>query len=370
MRTNPGPDIAADKPVVKKRKTNAVPIGKRAAGRKRQRHQSTGSALKIDYFDCLPDDIVLSVLSKLSSSADSSADFFSVLITCKRFNGLGFHPIVLSAASLKMLAVKAAKWTESTHRFLKLCSDAGNVEACYILGMIRFYCFRNRASGASLMAKAAIASHAQALYSLAIMHFNGSGGSRTDKDLRAGVALCARAASMGHLDALRELGHCFQDGYGVKRNVIEGRRLLVQANVREVYAAYAAALPPVGSWASLNPIRRYNVHVGGVTVCPLLSDFGCNVPVPEPHPANKFLTEWFLPFADIPGVELRICCNPGCGRPELRRHEFRRCSVCGSVNYCSRACQAMHWRSRHKSECVPTVRWPVVGLGNPAVIIN
>nr|GLL32366.1 F-box protein At1g67340-like [Ipomoea trifida] len=99
---------------------------------------------------------------------------------------------------------------------------------------ILFYCYRNQGSSASLMAKAAINSHAPASYSLAVMHFNDSGGSKTDKDLRAAVALCARAASVGHVDTLREMGHCFQDGYGVKRNVPEGRRFMVQANVREV----------------------------------------------------------------------------------------------------------------------------------------
>ncbi|VVA35723.1 PREDICTED: F-box [Prunus dulcis] len=56
---------------------------------------------------------------------------------------------------------------------------------------------QNRGSGASLMAKG----------------LNGSGGSQKEKDLRAGVALCTRATSLSHVDALRELGHCLQDGY-------------------------------------------------------------------------------------------------------------------------------------------------------------
>ncbi|CAA0833157.1 F-box protein [Striga hermonthica] len=187
-----------------------------------------------DLFEALPDDIVLCVLCKLSSTAGCPADFINLLMTCKRFNRLGLHSLVLSKACEKMLAVKAQNWSESAHRFLKLCADSGSVEACYTLGMIRFYCLQNRGSGASLMAKAAIASHAPALYSLAVIQFNGSGGSKNDKDLRAGVALCARAAVLGHVDALRELGHCLQDGYGVRRNVAEGRRFLVKANAREL----------------------------------------------------------------------------------------------------------------------------------------
>ncbi|XP_019150287.1 PREDICTED: F-box protein At1g67340-like [Ipomoea nil] len=334
-----------------------------AAGERRKRSKiwsDNNVGKSPDLFDSLPDDLVLSILSKLSSAAECPADFISVLLTCKRLNGLGVHGMVLSKASKKMGAVKAQRWSHSAHRFLKLCADAGNVEACYILGMIRFYCMENRGSGASLMAKAAISSHAPALYSLAVIQFNGSGGSKNDKDLRAGVALCARAAFVGHVDALRELGHCLQDGYGVKRNVVEGRRFLVQANARELAAALAATTssPALlsGAWLTWDPLSHRRLD------CPLLSDFGCNVPAPEPHPANNFLTEWFAAKNNgVPGSGsdpgLRLCSHVGCGRLETRVHEFRRCSVCGVVNYCSRACQAMDWRSRHKSECAPAERW-------------
>ncbi|KAE9454845.1 hypothetical protein C3L33_13353, partial [Rhododendron williamsianum] len=297
--------------------------GERNCSRKRLK-KSPETAGKRDLFDGLPDDIVISILCKLSSTAGCPSDFINVLITCKRLNALGLQSMVLSKASTKVLAVKATSWSESAHRFLKQCADSGNVEASYTLGMIRFYCLQNRGTGASLMAKAAINSHAQALYSLAVIQFNGSGGSKIDKDLRAGVALCARAAFLGHIDALRELGHCFQDGYGVPRNVAEGRRFLVQANARELAAVLSVSNSALnsGSWL-----------------------------------AWKFLTEWFAARGGVPGPGLRLCSHVGCGRPETRRHEFRRCSVCGVVNYCSRACQALDWKMRHKAECAPLERW-------------
>ncbi|XP_057776964.1 F-box protein At1g67340-like [Salvia miltiorrhiza] len=343
-------DFCVDDRLLKRRKVEAA-AGVQVEGRKR----SPESGGRPDFFDSLPDDLVLSVLCKLSSTAGCPADFLNVLITCKRLNGLGLNSIVLSKACRKMLAVKAKNWSESTHRFLKLCADTGNAEACYTLGMIRFYCLQNRGSGASLMAKAAIASHAPALYSLAVVQFNGSGGTKSDKDLRAGVALCARAAFLGHIDALRELGHCLQDGYGVKKNIAEGRRFLIQANARELAAVLVASptavVPP--SWLAWSPHRH-----GGEGGCPLLSDFGCNVPSPAPHPANQFLSEWFSNrIGNVPGPGLRLCSHSSCGRPETRRHEFRRCSVCGAVNYCSRACQALDWKLRHKVECAPVERW-------------
>ncbi|XP_057949583.1 F-box protein At1g67340-like [Malania oleifera] len=281
-----------------------VPMYKRRADftgdslccRKRRRSSPSSSAGSgggdggSDLFDGLPDDLVIFILSKLSSTAVCPSDFVSVLITCKRLNELGLHSLVLSKASPKSFPLKAKNWSDSAHRFLKLCADAGNVEACYTLGMIRFYCLQNRGSGASMMAKAAISSHAPSLYSLAVIQFNGSGGSKTDKDLRAGVALCARAAFLGHVDALRELGHCLQDGYGVRQNIVEGRRFLVQANARELAAVLSVA-PSTRSWLAwnvqshLNSLNPRSRHVNG-TGCPLLSDFGCNVPAPEAHPAS------------------------------------------------------------------------------------
>ncbi|CAK8567168.1 unnamed protein product [Lathyrus sativus] len=327
---------------------------------KRQKRMPENTTGGSDFFDYLPDDIVLSILGKLSSTATSPSDFISVLITCKRLNALGLNSIVLSKASNKTLSVQARNWCDSAHRFLKRCADAGNIEACYTLGMIRFYCLQNRRSGASIMAKAAMKSHAPSLYSLAVIQFNGSGGTKNDKDLRAGVALCARAAFLGHIDGLRELGHCLQDGYGVKQNVIEGRRFLVQANARELAAVLSngSNKHPLLTW-SVNPVANQppQIRVVSGSGCPLLSDFGCNVPIQEAHPANRFLTEWFETRGGFPGQGMMLCSNTGCGRPETRKHEFRRCSVCGVVNYCSRACQALDWKFRHKAECAPVERW-------------
>ena len=62
--------------------------------------------------------------------------------------------------------------------------------------------------------------------------------------------------------------------------------------------------------------------------------------------------------------ELRLCSHARCGRRETRRHEFRRCSVCGSANYCSRACQALDWKRAHRGRCgaaAAAARWLAAG---------
>ncbi|KAF0931937.1 hypothetical protein E2562_007121 [Oryza meyeriana var. granulata] len=338
-----------------------------------------------DMFEELPDDLVVSILADVAASARSPADLAGAMLTCKRFRELGQSRVVLARASPRCLAVRAKAWSDAAHRFLQRCADAGNIDACYLLGMIRFYCLGSRGSGAALMAAAAVGGHREALYSLAVIQFNGSGGTKDDRDLRAGAALCARAASLGHVDALRELGHCLQDGYGVRRSVLDGRRLLIQANARELAAAVAASaslLRAAGGKPASS--RRHSC---------LLSDFGCHAAAKaggEPHDANRFLVDWFAsrPLAGAPTAaaatarsavasaedelaSLRLCSHALCGRPETRRHEFRRCSVCGVVNYCSRACQALHWKTAHKAECTPMDRWldnAVAAAANPNAV--
>ena len=203
--------------------------------------------------------------------------------------------------------------------------------------------------------------HAPALYSLAVIQFNGSGGSKRDKDLRAGVALCARASLLGHIDALRELGHCLQDGYGVCQNITEGRRLLIQANARElalvIRSVTQSSPSPSSTMLTWRGHRYLQYACQADSACPLLSDYGYNVAVPQVHPANWFLREWFESGRGSLGDGLRLCAHIGCGRPETRPHEFRRCSVCGKVNYCSRGCQALDWKLRHKMECSPVELW-------------
>lgn len=169
----PRTDVCVDKIAVKRRDF----AGYNMACRKRQRI-SPVIAGNVDLFDALPDDLVISILSKLSSSASCPSDFINVLITyvhlftplfrflfqdgkdiiffyvlrnllgfffvcvwnrCKRLNSFALQPLVLSKASSKLFAIKAENWSESAHRFLKCCTDAGNVEACYTLGMVSFY---------------------------------------------------------------------------------------------------------------------------------------------------------------------------------------------------------------------------------------
>eukprot|EP00850_Spirogloea_muscicola_P004311 SM000018S03676 [mRNA] locus=s18:688682:690496:- [translate_table: standard] len=190
----------------------------------------------------LSDDVLLLIMAKVAAGASAPANLINAMLTCRRMCVLGTHRDVLRGLAPVGMMLGAAAWSDGAYRFLRRCSRAGNMDACYTLGMIKFYCLEDRRGGAALMAQAAMAGHAGALYSLAIIHFNGSGGRRGDRDLASGVILCAKAAAAGHVDALRELGHCLEDGYGLPANVVEGRRLQLEANAREAAQIMASSI--------------------------------------------------------------------------------------------------------------------------------
>lgn len=178
---------------------------------------------------------------------------------------------------------------------------------------VRFYCLGSRATGAALLGRAAGGGHAPALYALAVVQFNGSGGGKADKDARAGVALCARAAWLGHTPALREHlswkkhNHGHHDGSAAEDAV--SRFMVAWWDSHRAKAAARGCLP--GEHGD-------GEHDGG--------------------------------------EDLRLCSHARCGRRETRRHEFRRCSVCGAASYCSRACQALDWKRAHRAQCA-AARW-------------
>jgi hypothetical protein len=77
-------------------------------------------------FDDFPDDLLISILARLSSRAECPADFFNVLLTCKRCYTLGLHRLVLSTVSTGVLAQEKYSWSSGEFNFWKRCAEAGN----------------------------------------------------------------------------------------------------------------------------------------------------------------------------------------------------------------------------------------------------
>uniref|UniRef100_A0A0D3EMY2 MYND-type domain-containing protein n=1 Tax=Oryza barthii TaxID=65489 RepID=A0A0D3EMY2_9ORYZ len=168
--------------------------------------------------------------------------------------------------------------------------------------------------------------------------------------------------------------HLAHVGFIVSRHAIlsaKGRHFIVVASAWELTLALAAA-------ASWRPFASLHLTRGGaIGGCLLLSDFRWSLPEAEPYLANLFMADSSMscgvqatakkldleaPVAATAATsdknghsELQLCSQVRCGRRETRRHEFRRCSVCGAANYCSRC-----WTGMHKAQCMPMDLWLLV----------
>jgi hypothetical protein len=139
-------------------------------------------------------------------------------IRCSRFRSAGESKRALALADESLLDIKATQWFKGAKAFAEKAVAAGSARAAFFVGSVAFYCEGSdgffetshedthndplrcsseteeerrrdarRARGASLLARAATAGVKEAHHTLAVMHFNGSGGRRRDKDPEAGA---------------------------------------------------------------------------------------------------------------------------------------------------------------------------------------
>ena len=55
--------------------------------------------------------------------------------------------------------------------------------------------------------------------------------------------------------------------------------------------------------------------------------------------------------ADLKKHGLRWCALPSCAKQELHVFDFKQCSACNAVVYCSAKHAALHWTTTHSKEC-------------------
>ena len=55
--------------------------------------------------------------------------------------------------------------------------------------------------------------------------------------------------------------------------------------------------------------------------------------------------------ADVAKHGLRWCALPACAKQEVGVFDFKACSACKAVVYCSAEHGALHWAKGHKKEC-------------------
>ncbi|CAI5981128.1 unnamed protein product [Closterium sp. NIES-65] len=200
-------------------------------------------------FDTLPDELISAILAKVVATSTNPACLAFLRSVSRRFYRLMADPTVLRFVAPRALLPHPAAWAAQTScsappqpspastlappapspstlalppsastttlagrsasRFMLLCGLAGNVDALFLLGMIKFYCQRDSRSGACLLVRAAEEGHVGALHALAAINAHGSGGSAADANPAVAAEVLWHAAVRGSRSALQELGHSY-----------------------------------------------------------------------------------------------------------------------------------------------------------------
>ena len=247
--------------------------------------------------------------------------------------------------------MRAERWHEGASAFAEAAVRAGSPFATFFVGSVDFYTSNGadetskarRKRGTSLHAAAAVAGSKEAHHTLAIMHFNGSGGRRKDKDPESGAELCARGNILfGSVAAKRELGHCLQDGFGVEQDVALGRKLLAEAAKEDadgaamdaaVMAATAAAAVVEERLRKRNDINTLHAAIAAAAEVSAAAKAAAEAHLTA-TPENRFLLDWYgsaghqLPRASR---RARTRCAAAWRRGDTSFADARAAAACGTA---------------------------------------
>mmetsp|Transcript_7151 Transcript_7151/g.10441 ORF Transcript_7151/g.10441 Transcript_7151/m.10441 type:complete len:368 (+) Transcript_7151:111-1214(+) len=282
-----------------------------------------------DFLSKVPDEIVNHILTFCGETKDR----FPLQTTCKTFRRI-------SNNSEEILAkVKLGGDTEgkggiisdddtptSASKKLSPFAKAGNLEAIYMLGMIKSYCHHDVDKGVDLLKLASKLGHVRATYTLGLIL-------RDLKPLEARRYM-NKAADMEYFPALQEL-----------------------LSAREMKNKFGE--PSAGDLCQyLDPICLSRLLGRHYIICPHLRDLNTS------HCWNPLCGRWAFralnyQSQDPPHRHRPIFATIGKNQDDTagadsktRVSRMKMCSRCCRAKYCSKLCQVYDWRSgRHKVEC-------------------
>lgn len=235
---------------------------------------------------------------------------------------------------------------------------AGNLEAIYMLGMIKSYCHQDVDKGIFLLKLASNRGYLRSSYALGLI--------LRDSLPQESNKYMVRAAQSGYLPALQELlpAREMKAKYGepdaeelrrhldpVCLNRLLGRHYLHSSKLRDFSTSHCWN-PLCGRWAF--KASAISGGPGPLHIRPLSSFLwlrapAANAPPPEARPqaesSNDAADDNHDAAQPPESSESRAIMD-------VRVSRMKMCSRCCRAKYCSKLCQVYDWRSgRHKIEC-------------------
>jgi len=314
---------------------------------------------KSELMTMIPDDVIGYVLGFCKTVQDR----FMMQITCKAIRRISNNSDeILSYIKLggnvtgRGGIISEDDTPTTTSKKLKPYAKAGNLEAIYMLGMIKSYCnYYDVDKGINLLRLAAKLGSVRAGYTLGVIL----------RDLRPREArrYMKDTAELGYFPALQEIlsARELKNRFGepsagdlshyldpVCLNRLLGRHYIVCPHLRDLNTSHCWN-PLCGRWAfrALNYQSSPVVNVANADLSN--SDSVSSIRRSSNSENNRILG---TSNNNDNGVENigRAGCLVAVGRTRLSR--MKMCSRCCRAKYCSKLCQVYDWRSgRHKVEC-------------------
>jgi len=317
-------------------------------------------------------------------------DRHSLQCTCRHFREISDTDDILRRIKLsgsnrtgKGGFISCFDTRESAQLRLEKFVFAGNLEAYYMMGMIRAYCFDDVAGGIYMLRLASLRGDVRSSYVLGLI--------LRDTHKRESAEMLKNAASEGFLPALQEIlpakemkaqhGEPTADELGKYLDPLCLSKLLSRhyANDRLLRERQTSHCwnPACGRWAykqttpegnrrsnqhSLNDARIQASTING-------SQFETRNLADETRSSNIGQTNNTVNTVQLPPLCAAYCpmvcpmvCPMNCVQPRPRGmfwgtekpkiSRMKMCSSCRRAKYCSKLCQVYDWRSgRHKLEC-------------------
>jgi len=351
----------------------------------RKQTQQKGS----DFLSQVPEDVVAHCLSFLGTTEDR----FALQTTCKLFRDISNSDPMLAEVNVggdletgKNGIIRDHDSPATAAAFLAPFARAGNLEALYMLGIVKCYCYQDLKNGVLMLKMASSHGFVRSSYTLGII--------LRDALPSEAAQFMNLAASTGYLPALQELlpAREMKERFG-EPNADELRRhldpnclnrLLLRdyvdsAELRGLNTSHCWN-PLCGKWAykatnanAAVRMRRpwgfaYDLDIeadppidqpivpstGGRSVAGLVEG---NAPVNTernrtPHPVPSDVASAAPAVATPPPSSLQAMAWREGDIKVDRVSRMKMCSRCCRAKYCSKLCQVYDWRSsQHKMEC-------------------
>lgn len=241
---------------------------------------------------------------------------------------------------------------------------AGNLEAIYMIGIIKSYCSQEVECGINLLKAASAQGYMRASYALGLV--------LRDSQPKEAADYMTNAANAGYIPALQEVlpPRQMKAQYGEPKadelrrhldplclNRLLSRHYIKSADLRELSTSHCWN-PLCGRWAfkavSVAPVRsfRQRRHVAHRRVV-ALSRQQQNLVLSDPSTFETIAAPANSTMSVVNNTTLGSV--PPSRTPQsldVRVSRMKMCSRCCRAKYCSKLCQVYDWRSgRHKMEC-------------------